>query len=364
MIRGYRGPQRQPINQPRIGNLLDPLGDDRKWTNVWGAVMNVPQPSGGAPVSPTPTPTASVTPTPSITPSVTPTSSLTPTPSITPTITPTRTLTPTPSITPSSSPLASGTTEANTYLSAVVNAGGTGINSTVSAATRTLFTSLVSNGLWDKMIAFYPMLGSNSNGCKFNGKNPLDTDGAFRINFNGGWSFDASGATGNGTNSYGDTFINESTNMSLDDKHISAYILTDSGGINPYCDMGNFNNSDSGTNLFAKYGTDQYLRLSDNGGVNFNVAFSTGYIVGSRQSSTNRKTYRNGSETSNININSVSQLNRNMWIGALNNVGVDKYYSDRKYAFFSFGYGLTSGETATLSTIINTFQTSLNRNVY
>lgn len=104
MIRPYKGPQRQPINQPRVGNILDPLGDGKKWTNVWGAVMNVPQPSGGAPVSPTPTPsitpTMTVTPTNTVTPTQTPTSSLTPTPSITPTNTTTPTNTPTPSATP------------------------------------------------------------------------------------------------------------------------------------------------------------------------------------------------------------------------------------------------------------------------
>jgi hypothetical protein len=95
MIRPYR-----PSKQPRIGNILDPLGNDKKWVNVWGAVMNVPQPSGGAPVSPTPTPTSTVTPTPSVTPTNTPT------PSITPSVSPTSSLTPTPtpSITPSASP--------------------------------------------------------------------------------------------------------------------------------------------------------------------------------------------------------------------------------------------------------------------
>jgi hypothetical protein len=354
MIRPYR-PSKQSVNQPRIGNILDPLGNDKKWTNVWGAVMNVPQSSGGAPVSPTPTPSVTPTMTVTPTPSVTPTSSVTPTPSVTPSITP--------SITPSSTPPASGTTEANTFLSAVVNAGGTGVTSTVSAATRTLFTSLVSNGLWDKMIAFYPIIGGNAEGCKFNGKNPLNTDNAFRITFNGGWTFDASGATPNGVNSYGETYINESTSMSLDDKHISTYILTNVDGV--YCDLGNFNNTNSGTNLFSRLSNEQYLRISDNYGFgNFSVADSSGFIVGSRLSSSSRKTFRNGSQTSNVTISSVSQLNRTMWISAMNNVGVDKYYSPRKFSFVSFGYGLTDSEVSTLSSIINTFQTTLSRNIY
>lgn len=80
MIRGYRGPKKPSINQPRIGNILDPLGNGRKWTNVWGAVMNVPQPSG-EPITPTPTPTPGLSPTPTPTATITPT----PTPSSTPT---------------------------------------------------------------------------------------------------------------------------------------------------------------------------------------------------------------------------------------------------------------------------------------
>lgn len=144
MIRPYKGPQRQPINQPRIGNILDPLGDGKKWTNVWGAVMNVPQPSGGAPVSPTPTPTNTETPTP--TPSITPTQTATntPTPSITPTLTPTSTVTPTVTTTPTSTltptptpsslvssvtfiTSVSSTTDASTYTFTDANIGGPGL---------------------------------------------------------------------------------------------------------------------------------------------------------------------------------------------------------------------------------------------
>lgn len=145
MIRPYKGPQRQPINQPRIGNILDPLGDARKWTNVWGAVMNVPQPSGGAPVSPTPTPTntETPTPTPSITPTQTatntPTPSITPTQTTTPTITPTNTQTPTQTSTSTPTPTPTpgtsitfisgtgSTTNGTSYTFSNMNYGGAGL---------------------------------------------------------------------------------------------------------------------------------------------------------------------------------------------------------------------------------------------
>jgi len=152
---------------------------------------------------PTPTPTA--------------TSTLTPTPTTTPTNTPNPTSTPTQTNTPtpSSTPPASGTTQAQAYLSAVVSAGGTGITSTVSAATITLFTSLVSNGLYDGMIFMYPFLGGNAAGHKFNALNPLDTNGAYRLTFNGGWTQSASGATPNGTNAWANTYFSPTTLSSL-----------------------------------------------------------------------------------------------------------------------------------------------------
>jgi hypothetical protein len=149
MIRPYT-----PSKQPRIGNILDPLGNDKKWVNVWGAVMNVPQPSGGAPVSPTPTPTSSVTPTPSVTPTNTPT------PSITPSVSPTSssTPTPTPSVTPSASPCfcttySYGTTGVNTGIQGwsyrrcsdnalrgfdIVESGSAGTQGSVCARTGTI----------------------------------------------------------------------------------------------------------------------------------------------------------------------------------------------------------------------------------
>lgn len=138
MIRPYKGPQRQPINQPRIGNILDPLGNGKKWTNVWGAVMNVPQPSGGAPVSPTPTPTNTATPTP--TPSITPTQTATntPTPSITPTLTPTNTGTPTQTPTNTGTPTQTPT---NTVTpSSTPTASVTFLSTQVDSTSRTTYT--------------------------------------------------------------------------------------------------------------------------------------------------------------------------------------------------------------------------------
>ena len=108
-LRPYQAPRRQP----NINDMIYPKGS-RQPGNVWvgGVVMNVPEPSGGPAVSPTPTP--SVTPTMTVTP--TPTSTLTPTPTpsvtatITPSVTPTMTVTPTKTLTPTPTPTNPGST--------------------------------------------------------------------------------------------------------------------------------------------------------------------------------------------------------------------------------------------------------------
>jgi len=175
--------------QPNINDMMYPKGSKQP-RQVWAAVMNVYKaPETSPQPTPTNTPTISLTPTNTPTTTTTPTPTNTPTISVTPSITPTITSTPTNTPTPSSTPIPSGTTQANTYLTAVTNNGGTGITSTISAATVTLFTSLVSNGLYDNMIAMYPLIGGVANSSKLNAVNV----GTYDITWAGGMVFTVTG---------------------------------------------------------------------------------------------------------------------------------------------------------------------------
>ena len=294
----------------------------------------------------------------------TPTPTVTTTNTPTPTITPTNTSTPT----PTASSIPSGTTEANAYLSAVVDAGGTGITPTISAATRTLFTSLVSNGLYDKLFAMYPMIGGNSNGCKFNALNPLDTNAAYRITFNGGWTFDYSGATPNGTNAYGNTYVNPTSVTTSNNIHLSYESLTNSavagsttmGVDNPgYARMILRRDGDDGRLLFGS---------TTKGNVFYNITNSIGYFIGCAITDDNtRNFYKNGvllTPTFETGLSTSILPNYNIFISANSAGGGPGEYDNKKCSFSTIGEGLTTGEASTLSTIINTFQTTLGRNTY
>ena len=322
-----------------------------------------------ASVSPCPAlPTPSITPTNTITPtsSLTPTPTITPTNTITPTITPTSSLTPTPTITPSSTP-SPGYSEATTYLNKVVSTGGT-LNSTISAATYTMFTALFTNNLWNKLFAFYPHIGGTSASHGVNGKSP----NANSITFNGGWTFtNAGGSKPNGTNGYG--ILNgckPSVYGTQNDSSFGFYSLTNNSTFNKI-DMGVYNSSTTSENLLLAYqdtSFSPYIKVNaatPTKGSNL-ISITTGMFVATRNEATKQYAYYNGSFSVSGTSNSLAAISTlDMWIGTENEDGVPGLnYSPRAHGWTFVGSGLTSSDVSTLSAIINNFQTSLSRNTY
>jgi hypothetical protein len=349
--------KRQPINQS-IEELMKPLGEKLHKGNVWQVIMNVPQEE---PIVPSPTPTNTNTPTPSITPTttVTPTNTLTPTPTVTPTNTPT----------PSSTPLPSGTTEANAYLSAVVAAGGTGVTSTVSAATVTLFTSLVSNGLYDKIITMYPYIGGVAASCLIEGK--LQT--AYNMTYNGGWTFNASGATPNGTSGWATNNMFANTGVTLNDNSMWTYVGTNPAvtayqaeiGTNDYSATNKLLIMVGGTNTAGDTGTyfDNCNSTSRIIIPSATIPTALGFFGNNRTSSTVFNVWNKGVKLSTKTATNTSTLPSDKFQFPVDGATLVQY-SSRRHQFDIIGKGFNDTEAVALSTIINTFQTSLGRNVY
>jgi hypothetical protein len=376
--------------QPNINDMMYPKGSKQP-RQVWAAVMNVYKAPDTSPVPVSPTPTPSITPTntQTPTPSITPTQTITPTntgtptqtptntttSSPTPSITPTQTITPTRTSTPTPTPLP-GTAQANAYLSAVVNAGGTGITESVSAATRTLFTSLVSNGLYSKMFAMYPMLGGNAAGCKFNAVNPVDTDAAMRLGFNGGLTFSSTGVLPNGTNGFANTSRSPSAFWPSGNWHISFYSRTDSSAVG--CDIGSQRASDGKHSavLYTKqnstllfFGAEGGSGSSCVGNLQPANANSTGFYVGSTCcndiSSRNLWVTKNGAQiaSKNVSCNNFAPDDP-AYLFALDAGNIAYSFSNRECAFSSIGTSLSTAEISTFTTIINTWATAIGRNTF
>jgi hypothetical protein len=345
--------------QPNINDMMYPKGSKQP-RQVWAAVMNVYK----APPSTTPTPTPSITASPTVTPTQTQsgTPQVTSTPTTTPSGTPQVTTTPTQTVTPSRP--ASGTTEANTYLAAVTSNGGTGLTSTISAATVTLFTSLVSNGLYSKMVVMYPLLGGVANSAKLNAVNL----GTYDITWNGGMSFTVTGATSNGTNGYGDTgFIYSGSNLSyFTNGSFGVYCNTSFDG-NTRCPMGSgpygfF----GGTGRVMIYGANNGFNMDygvsdDYGRVNVPSTPKGLYICSSTGTSLNRVLVNGSTAYSRTPVNKpVNGVSGKMLLFKRD----DGFYYNGTESFAFISSQLTPSEEATLSTIINTYQTSLGRNEY
>lgn len=337
------------VDNPAYLGLEEQYFQGEKIYNYGGFI---PQILVQAPPSPSPSPT------PSITPTITPTN----TPTLTPTITPTNTQTntPTPSITPSPSGI-SLDADAVSYLNAVVAAGGS-VDATMSAATDTLFVSLKSNNLYNKISVFYPMIGGTEQSTSIQGKRTSGTTYDIVWTNPGSITFDYSGVTGNGSNTYGDTNFNGYNLLSSSvaaKSHMSLYIGTNTSG--NYSEIGTRTNGN--WILAVRYGNDfSYGWCYTPGGTElvFSTTNSTGMYVMTRTSSTYSTTFRNETQMVSMgNTETNSIANSNVLI-----LSDSVLYSNRRFQFVSIGADLSDGECITLSSIINTFQTTLGRNTY
>jgi hypothetical protein len=195
---------------------------------------------------------------------------------------------------------------------------------------------------------------------KFNLKDPRDLDAAFRLVFNGGWTFSSTGATPNGTNGYADTKFNPSLNGQLNSAHLSYYSRTNNSTDNQI---------EIGANAPAHFLCYRFSSLLAYHGINSldtpSTPFtpSTGLFVGSRINSTTGKFYTNGSLALTDNKASTSRPNQNISLGALNNNGTQAYFTTKQSAFATIGDGLTDTEAVNLYTAVQAFQTSLSRQV-
>ena len=246
--------------------------------------------------------------------------------------------------------------DANAFLTA---AGIT--DPTISSAICTLVTTMKSDGTWAKMSAIYPMVGGTATTHKFNLKNPLDTNAAFRLSFIGGWTHSASGSLPNGSNSYADTFFNPLANASLNSHHISYYSRTNSNLTE--VEVGGANAS-QGSVLEIRTANITYFRI--NSIFTYITAADTdsrAFYIANRTASNVINGWKNFTKIATGTTASGTMSAQNYYLGALNNNGAISFYSRKQCAFASIGSGLSDTEAAALYNSIQAMQTTLSRQV-
>ena len=238
-----------------------------------------------------------------------------------------------------------------------------------ASAVNKLVVDLKAAGVWTKMKAIYPFVGGSATSHKFNLKDPRDSDDAFRLVFNGGWTHSSTGALPNGTTGYADTKMNaNSTNFDYQSMSTTFYSRTNNSlGVN---DIG----VQTGSNkrfieLNIKEGNLSYMALSHQGisYLNFTNNDSRGFYHSNRIDSNTIKLYKNGT-----NVATGTQTSTNIYgeysvyISALNarhNNNQVLYFSNREVSFTTLGSGLTDTESTALYTAVQTYQTTLGRAV-
>ena len=233
-------------------------------------------------------------------------------------------------------------------------------DTTQQTAINQLVLDLKSYGIWTKMKALYPFVGGTAAQHKYNLRNPLDTDAAFRLVFNGGWTHSANGALPNGTNAFAETFYNPSLNESLNSTHLSYYSRTNSV-INNQVEIGA--NAPAHFLSYRFEPTITYQGLNSADASRASITPTNNLYIGNRIASTTAKFFRAGSLIYADNKTSTSIPNQSITIGALNNNGTKSFFTSKETAFNSIGDGLTDTEASNMYTAVQNFQVSLNRQV-
>jgi hypothetical protein len=236
---------------------------------------------------------------------------------------------------------------------------------TIVSAINTLVIDIKDAGLWNKMYAIYPFVGGTASTHKWNLKDPRDLDDAYRLTFLGTNTHSSNGYL-TVTLGRANTHLVPSSVITINNTYIGAYVRTNITGAYLFYAIGSAGASSSIIQFFAKISnliiSDMYNSTgSSSARVTSANTDSTGYFSASRiLTDTEHSIYKNG-DLKNSSTGSAGSLPNNpIYIGATNDGGGTQ---GLELAFANIGQGLSDSEESDLYTIIQTFQTSLSRQV-
>jgi hypothetical protein len=237
-------------------------------------------------------------------------------------------------------------------------------NNLIVAATNQLVIDMKATGLWTKMLAIYPIVGGTADTHKYNLKNPANTDAAFRLTYSGGITHSSTGMLPNGTNGYANTYFAPSTHLNVNSTHLSIYIGTNN--VQTTADpviMGAFVLVEQSIVIVsaANYATRNLFNT-----ISASQATRAGYIITTKTSSTVTDLYKNGTLGATGNSGGTLPTSRvyigNISIDALN-TPYNNGWDNNEVRFATIGNSLNSTDATNLNNIVQTFQTTLGRQV-
>ena len=245
-----------------------------------------------------------------------------------------------------------------------IQSTGVTLTTTQKNAGNTLVIDCKNNGAWANSIAFYGILGGTSGAHKWNWKNPVDTNAAYRLTFSTGFTHSTNGFYGNGTSAFADTFIIPSTNLSSSNNHLSVYSRTNTA--QNMIEFGSY--SVSGLTyydlMYLKSAGNLFVIANGNTSFpNYNNPDSLGFFLMSKFNSNTASAYKNNNKVINSQLVNTGISSQKLYIMASNNNGTAGNFSAREIAFASAGNSLTDTQAANFYTAVQTYQTALGRQV-
>lgn len=228
---------------------------------------------------------------------------------------------------------------------------------TQQSAINTLVVDLKGYGVWTKMKALYPFVGGTATTHKFNLKNPLDTNAAFRILWSGGVTHSANGVLFGGVNGSGDTFLNDLSNLAQNSAHVSVYSRTNASSLLAPSIASNSYGQNGGTKLTLNFANATYYSVHSADQPNSSNTDTRGIFIANRTVSTGTSLSIRGTVTTHTQA-SQTPSNTTFRLG-----GYASFYDNKQLAFATIGDGLTNTDMTNLTTAVQAFQTTLGRNV-
>jgi hypothetical protein len=240
-----------------------------------------------------------------------------------------------------------------------------GISGTNATAINQLVIDLKAANIWTKMKAVYPFVGNTASSQKWNLKDARDLNAAYRLFFGGGVTFSATGIQFNGTNSYANTFLTPSTSLTSSNNHLSVYNRTNTAA-SVGVDIGSYS---AGSpilycSFYSRFTADLFILANGNSTFpSVANANSQGMYIMSKLSASNTSGYKNNTKLINAAASGTGISSQPLFIGAQNNTGVAGNFNNREIAFASIGDGLTDAEALAFYNAVQTFNTTLGRQV-
>ncbi|KOP39226.1 hypothetical protein DBB36_02125 [Flavobacterium sp. WLB] len=241
---------------------------------------------------------------------------------------------------------------------AYLNASGLSSPSDIES-TKYIINQLISNSLWNEIHALYLFKGSSVTQHKWNAKNPVDSNEAFRLTFGGTGTYSSLGFQLNGSNAYANTYFNL---LTLANKNnLGLTVVSGTSNIPSSIDaveIGVSSNSNNLTRLALRNSKNLpvYTNISITGNVCSNTfTDAKGIFTGSKTSTNKTTAFRNGNLIgTNVTANASSTIyNGNIYIGCENNGNVPKLYSNQRLQMAIIHKGLSDSQVIKLHEIID-----------